>query len=111
MRLKVDMILRRARRVTNGKQFSSPTVVARLGQSHASYATVNFNREIKELRRGLLVRLIHGTCPWESNALPPHISEPSTDRLQAHIKYDSILSSDNNFAVFLVSFWALEDTF
>ena len=91
--------------------FSSPTVVARLVQNHTSCAAVDFDREIKEPYGGLLIRLLHRTCPRESNALPSHISNPYTVRLQVYLKDDSLLSSDNDFTVSFPTFWVLEETF
>ena len=72
---------------------------------------MDFNREVKEPCWGLLVLLLHRTCPWESNALPSLISDPFTHRLQVHLKDDPLLSSDNYFAVLMATFWVLEETF
>ena len=69
---------------------------------------MDFNREIEEPCRGLLVWLLHRTCPRESNALPSH---PPTVRLQVHLKDDSLLSSDDNLAVLWTALWVLEETF
>ena len=55
-----------------------------------------------------MVRLLYRTCPWKSNALPSH---PFTVCLQVHLKDDSLLSSDDNLAVFLIVLWVLEVAF
>ena len=95
-------------RVAQETHFSLPAVIAWLGQRHSSRATMDLNREIKEPCGGLLDWLLHGACPRKSDALPSH---PLTVRLQLHLKDDSLLSSDDNFAVLLMALWILEVTF
>ena len=95
-------------RVAQGTHFSSPAVIARLGQGHSSRATMDLNRKIKEPCRGLLVRLLYTACPRKSNALPSH---PLTVRSQLHLEDDSLLSSDDDLAVLLIALWVLEVTF
>ena len=104
--LEIDKIVRYAIRVAQETHFSPPAVIARSGQTHPSRATMDLNREIKEPCGGLLVRLLHGACPWKNNALPWH---PLC--LQLHLDDDSLLSYDDNLAVFLIALWVLEVTF
>ena len=65
---------------------------------------------MKEPRGGWLVRLLHRACPWESNALPPHVADAPTFRLQVHLKDKSILLSDSNVAILLETSRVLEET-
>ena len=95
-------------RVAQETHFSSPAVIARLGQRHSSRATMDLNREIKEPCGRLLVRLLHGACPCKRNPLPSH---PLTICSQLHLEDDSLLSSDDNLAVLLIALWVLEVTF
>src|SRR5260370_10859408 len=64
---------------------------------------------MKEPRGSRLIRRFHRGCSWKSNALPPHVSDPSIVRLQVHLKDDSLLTSYSNFAVLSLSFWVLQD--
>ena len=70
--LEIDKIVRSAVWVSRETRFSSPAVVARLGQRHSSRATMDLNREIEEPCGRLLVRLLYGTCSRKRNALPSH---------------------------------------
>ena len=72
---------------------------------------MHFNREIERFCGGLCVRLLHRTCPREGNAFPPHISDPSTLRLQLYFEDDSLFPPNNDFAMLLEPFWVLEETF